>query len=105
MEDSYKANKYLLSASITLLLFAFINIFKTAFPAFSATLNFYPPVGPLLGVYILSIIIYLISLGIFTAVKINSQKSVFWFFVFSAIAFLLLVFPPIFEPIAHLLGQ
>src|SRR3989344_3691374 len=105
MEESYKANKYLVSASLTLLLFAAINIFKTAFSAFSATLNFYPPVGPLLGVYILSIIIYLISLGIFTAVKINSQKSVFWFFVFSAIAFLLLVFPPIFEPIAHLLGQ
>ena len=104
MEDSYKTNKYLVSASITLLLFALINIFKTAFPAFSATLNFYPPVGPLLGVYLLSIIIYLISLGIFTAVKIKNQSFTFWFFVVSTIAFLLLVFPPIFEPIAHLLG-
>jgi len=103
MGESYKANKYLISASITLLLFALINIFKTAFPAFSAMLNFYPPVGPLLGVYILSIILFLLFLGIFSIVKIKNQSFAFWFFVVSTIAFLLLVFPPIFEPIAHLL--
>ena len=103
MEEGYKANKYLISASITLLLFAFINIFKTALPAFSAMLNFFPPVGPLLGVYLLSIIIFLFSLGIFSTVKIKNQSFAFWFFVVSTIAFLLLVFPPIFEPIAHLL--
>lgn len=105
MEISYKANKFLVSASLTLIVFVVLNIFKTAFPSVKAVLNFYPPVGPLLGVYGLSILFFLVFLGIFSVSKIKSQSFAYWFFVISTIFFVIFVFPPVFEPIAHLLGE
>lgn len=102
MEESYKANKYLVSTSITLVLFGILNIGKNVFPAFKAILNFYPPVGPLLGLYLTCIIIFLLLLGLFTIIKVKSQTLALWLFIVGIITFFLLVFPPVYEPIVHI---
>lgn len=97
-------NSVLWAATLALNFFWILNIFKEAFSEVKSFLNFYPPVGPLLGLYIVSGIVFLISFAVVAMIKPRSQKIAFWVYVISAVAFLFMVFPPIFIPIAHLLA-
>jgi hypothetical protein len=85
-------------------LFGILNIGKYVFASFKAVLNFYPAVGPLLGLYVLCIIIYMLLVWLFSAVKIESQKLSLIFFVVGIVIFFFLVFPPVYEPIVHLIA-
>lgn len=109
MEDNKEpnlqsANGYLVSAALALVVFWVLGILKAAFPGIKSLLNFYPPIGPLLGLFTVSLIAFVLFVSIFQVVKIRDQAFAFWFFVISTILFAFMVFPPIFEPIAHALG-
>lgn len=99
-----QANGYLVAAGLTFIVFWKTNILKEAYPSVKSFLEFYPPIGPLLGVFAVSLVAFFIFSALFQAVRIKNQNFSFWFFAISAIIFALMVFPPIFEPIAHALG-
>lgn len=102
-QKAIKANCILLAASVSLYFFAVLNIIKEANSNIKELLNFYPMVGPLLGLFSSSIIIYILSFFVITGVKPSNQKLAFLVFLITAIGFFLLVFPPVYEPIVHLL--
>lgn len=93
----------LTAAGISLLFFALLNIAKEANPAVKSFLNFYPPIGPLLGLFLFSTVTYIIFYYLLSALKPGSQKKAFWILLISSIAFFFLVFPPVFELIVALL--
>ena len=102
------ANNVLISTSLTLTLFWILNILKTANPTAKNFLAFYKPIGPLLGVYIISILSFFLFRIILnstqkTKIKEGRYNQVLLFYIISVLLFALMVFPPIFEPIAHLL--
>lgn len=99
-----KANSYFLSAAISLHFFWISNLLKTAYPGVKEFLDFYKPVGPLLSLFILSILAFIISLLIFRSIRIKSQNFAVKFYMISTILFVLMVFPPVFEPIAEILS-
>lgn len=99
-----KINSYLVSAGISLNVFWISNVFKTANPGVKEFLDFYKPVGPLLGLFILSTLAFVVSLVIFRYFALGSQKFAVRFYIVSVIIFLFMVFPPILEPIAELLS-
>ena len=90
--------------------FWILNVLKEAFVGVKNVLNFYPPVGPLLGLFtagVLSIVGFTIA-AYYTFGKNAStpgfQRHVFWFYVLSAVVFALMVFPPFSEPLVELLS-
>ena len=99
-----QANGYLVAAGLTFMVFWKINILKEAYPSVKSFLEFYKPIGPLLGVFAVSIAAFFIFSALFQLIKVKNQSFAFWFFAVSAIVFALMVFPPIFEPIAHALS-
>jgi len=103
-ENITSANGYLVSAALALVVFWVSGILKAAFPGIKSLLAFYNPIGPLLGLFTISLISFVIFAAIFQAAKIKNQAFAFWFFVVSSILFAVMVFPPIFEPIAHAIG-
>lgn len=105
------ANTVLISGGLTLVVFWVLNILKTASSAVKNFLTFYKPIGPLLGLYIISIISFFIFRVILKNVKIKnpaspagSQNQAFGFYVVSIVLFVFMVFPSIFEPIVHILN-
>ena len=98
-----RANAILWSAGASLTFFWILNIFKEAFDSVKNLLNFYPSVGPLLGLFTFSLAVFVVASIIFNAVRIKSQKASFLVMVISAIVFLLMVFPPFFKPIVEFL--
>lgn len=97
------ANGYLVAIAISFVVFWVLTLLKAAYPALKSTLSFYDPIGPLLGLYTVSTIVFVVFSALFHVVKIKNQVFAFWFFVVSTIIFAIMVFPPIFEPIAHVL--
>ncbi|OGH24168.1 MAG: hypothetical protein A3B47_04880 [Candidatus Levybacteria bacterium RIFCSPLOWO2_01_FULL_39_24] len=93
----------LYSAVSSLTFFWVLNILKGAYPGVKATLNFYPPMGPLLGLFLASILVMGIALFIFRIMRLKNQKSAFLAFCFSIVLFSLMVFPPIFEVVVAFL--
>lgn len=95
-------------ASLSLTFFWIINILKEAYPSFKSFLAFYPAVGPLLGLFIAAVLVFLVAT--FVLVKVNkftakfSESASFWVYVVSVLLFFLMVFPPIFEPIAEIIA-
>ena len=98
------ANGYLVAAGLTFIVFWVTNILKESYPAIKSLLEFYKPIGPLLGVFAVALLSFLIFSALFQLIKVKNQAFAFWFFVISAVFFALMVFPPIFEPIVHALG-
>ncbi len=98
------ANGYLVAAAIAFVSFWVLGILKVAYPGVKSLLSFYDPIGPLLGLYSVSILVFVLFSVIFQFSKIKNQAFAFWFFVVSTILFAIMVFPPIFEPMAHALG-
>ena len=98
------ANGYLVAASLTFTVFWVANILKEAYPSVKEFLEFYKPIGPLLGLFALSLASLVIFSAVFQVVRIKNQNFAVWFFAISALAFAVMVFPPVFEPIVHILG-
>ena len=96
-------NSYLISGGLTLNFFWVLNIFKEAYPNVKDFLTFYKPIGPLLGLFILSSFVFVLFLIVFKFVKIQDQKKVFWFFVLSCLVYFLMVFPAVFEPLVDII--
>lgn len=93
----------LMSVAISLNAFWIINLAKTANESVKDTLDFYSPVGPLLGVFVASLVVLGLAFWVLRAAHVRiSEKFAYRFYVATAILFFLMVFPPIFEPIAEL---
>lgn len=99
-----RANAILWSAALALTFFWVLNLFKESYAGVKSFLNFYPSVGPLLGLFIFSGLLYLIAFFVFSLLKLNSQKAAFWMLLVSSVVFFLMVFPPVYEPIVHILA-
>lgn len=99
----YQANSVLLAASAGLTVFWILNIFKETYPGVKAVLNFYPPVGPLLGLFLVSMAAMAVAYYLILKIKPKNQMVGFFVFSASAIIFALMVFPPIFEPLIKML--
>src|SRR3989338_11031296 len=95
-------NNVLVSGGLTLTVFWILNILKTAFPTVKSFLTFYEPVGPLSGLYVISILFFVLFISLFTSFKIRSQTKAYWIYVVSVVLFVIMVFPPVFEPIVHI---
>jgi hypothetical protein len=95
------ANRVLVAGGLTLTVFSLVNILKTAYPGIENLLTLYEPIGPLLGIYLISTLSFFFFLS---TLKIESQRRAYQLYIISIILFVLLVFPPIFEAIAQLLG-
>lgn len=91
------------ASSLTLTFFWVLNIFKEANKGIENFLNFYPPIGSLLGLFIFSILFLLILLIILRFVRPNNQKTAFWVLILSAILFFCMTFPPVFEIFVNLI--
>lgn len=97
-----QAIKIIWASSLTLTFFWILNILKEGIPGVKNFLNFYPPVGPLLGLFLFSILSLFIFLIIFNSVKPKDQKLAFWVGLISPIIFLVMTFPPIFKMVINL---
>ncbi len=91
-------------ASFSLTFFWVLNILKESFANIKNFLNFYPPIGPLLGLFVFSILIFILSLLILKSAKLENQKKAYFAMLISAILFSLMVFPPVFEVIVGLIA-
>ena len=95
----------LFSAATSLNAFWILNIVKESSPAVKAFLNFYPVTGPLLGLYIASILVFLVSLALIRNVSLTQtgafMKFAGWYFILSVIVFFFGVFPPVYVPIVE----
>lgn len=102
----YLAKPSLLAASASLTVFWMLNIFKESYVPVKNTLNFYKPVGPLLGLFLVGIIVYVAGIYLFKRGldKKLSDKAVFGLYSASAIIFFVMVFPPFFQPIVEVLA-
>ena len=95
----------LFAAATSLNAFWILNIMKEASPAVKAFLGFYPVTGPLLGLYIASILVFLVSLAVLRNVPVTQtgafMKFAGWYFMLSVIVFFFGVFPPVYVPIVE----
>lgn len=104
-QDIFSSNAIVWASSVSLTFFWVLNIFKESFKVVKDFLNFYPPMGPLLGLFIFSTLVFILAYLLFRSLEIKDQKVSFWIMIISSIIFLLMVFPPIFEPIVQFLHQ
>ncbi|OGD88206.1 hypothetical protein A2870_01175 [Candidatus Curtissbacteria bacterium RIFCSPHIGHO2_01_FULL_41_11] len=95
----WKINAIQLAGACSLIFFVILNILKATYPPVSEKLNFYEPVGPLLGLFLASICVYLAAFLLFRQLKIKNTSFATLALIISAIVFFLMVFPPFFEPI------
>jgi len=107
MEDQkiQQLNSKLLAGGLTLNFFWVLNIFKESYAGVKSVLNFYAPIGPLLGLFVLSGIVFFVFYFLFAMIKPKSQKTAFWVYTISIIVFFLMVFPPFFEPLVGIIGR
>jgi len=94
------------SASITL--FWVLVIMKAAFKPVKNFLDFYSPVGPLLGVFVAAILMFVVAKYLIAKYFEENHKGLnkkedraILVYIVSVVLFVFMVFPPIFEPIAH----
>ena len=110
LDKSVATSATLIGAGLSLNLFWILNVLKEAFPPVKEWLTFYAPVGPLLGLFTLSIVGLVTFMVLMYILLKNApdkealEKDSFWVFVVSTIIFFFLVFPPVFEPLVHLLA-
>jgi len=103
MEDKETQSIAMLWAASTALTFFWIlNVAKEASSQVKSFLNFYPPVGPLLGLFSFSILILLISYVLIKSLKPKNQKAAFLALLTSSVLYFFMVFPPVYEIIVDL---
>ena len=99
----------LFSAATSLNAFWLLNVAKEASPAVKEFFNFYPVTGPLLGLYIASIIALVASFAAVRSLHVTRagafMKFSGWYFVLSVIIFFFAVFPPVYEPVVGWLAS
>ncbi|OGH11153.1 MAG: hypothetical protein A2857_04070 [Candidatus Levybacteria bacterium RIFCSPHIGHO2_01_FULL_36_15] len=105
MEDKkiISANTMLLATSASLTFFWILNIFKEGYKEVQNFLNFYPSVGPLLGLFIFSTVVLIVAFVVLEKLKIRNQKFAFKIFIVSVLLFAFMVFPPVFKIIVKLI--
>ncbi|MBI2022106.1 hypothetical protein HYS93_04510 [Candidatus Daviesbacteria bacterium] len=96
-QDLTDSNSVLWATSASLNFFWVLNIFKESFKDVKNFLNFYPPTGPLLGLFTFSIFVFIVVLFGLKLIRIRNQKFSFWAILISSILFLIMVFPPVFK--------
>lgn len=102
-QNIFSSNAMLWATSLSLTFFWILNICKESYLSIKDFLNFYQPVGPLLGLFIFSLLAFTILYLLFRSFQIRDQRISFWVMFISSLLFLLMVFPPIFEPIVDFL--
>lgn len=96
---------YALSASFNA--FWVFTIIKAASKTFKKAITLYDPVGPLSGLFAYSLlvaaVVFVVLLVLLPSkISLRQQKIAYGIYFISIILFFLMVFPPIFEPIAEL---
>ena len=91
------ANGALISVALSLHVFWILNLFKEASPSVKEWLTFYNPVGPLSGLFIVSLVAFVLLLLVLSPLRIKNQQFALWFFIVSTVLFALMVFPPVFK--------
>jgi len=105
-----KSNSVILSAAISLNFFWVLNVFKEAYKSVKNFLNFYPPTGPLLGLFIASLVVFalsVITLPLILSDRLgtkSAQKFAIWLYTVSVVLFFFMVFPPVSEPLVEMLS-
>lgn len=99
-------NSVIFAAATSLNAFWILIVLKGAYPKVSAFMNFHPPTGPLLGLYISSILIFglcfLAGRFLFQN-KDRTLAALNWYFIGSVILYVFITLPVFHEPIIHLL--
>ncbi len=95
-------------ATKALTVFWIVNILKEAYKPVKDVLGFYSPVGPLLGLFLVSLAVFVVVTYVL-AKSTNltqklSEKTTFWAYAGSVALFFVMVFPPVFEPIVNVLA-
>lgn len=99
-------NSVIFAAATSLNVFWILIVLKGAYPKVSAFMNFHPPTGPLLGLYIFSILIFgLCFLAGWFAFQSRDKAwpSLNWYFIGSVILYVFITLPVFHEPVIHLL--
>ena len=99
-------NAALFSAATSLNAFWILIVLKGAYPAISKFMNFYPPIGPLLGLYIFSTLIFVLCFfaGWFAFRDRDKVSTLLYrYFIASVIFYALITLPVFHEPLIHLL--
>ena len=98
-------NAMLLATSFSATIFWIMNIFKVVSPAFKNFLQVYNPAGPLSGLFVYSIVGFVVFwlLWLLFSMRANAKKylkaSIITFYV-TTVLFFFMVWPGIFEAIA-----
>ena len=99
-------NAAIFSAATSLNAFWILIVLKGAYPSVSKFMNFHPPTGPLLGLYIFSILIFVLC---FLAARFvfkgrdRAWASLRWYFIGSVILYVFITLPVFHEPLINLL--
>ena len=99
-------NAALFSAATSLNAFWILIVLKGAYPAVSKFMNFHPPTGPLLGLYISSILIFVLCFLVCRFVFHGTDKAstaFYCYFIWSVIFYAFVTLPVFHEPLIHLL--
>lgn len=77
-----------------------MNVTKEAVPAVKEFFNFYPVTGPLLGLYLASLLVFGAAYAI-CALRMPDtrapERALSWYFYISVVLFFFAVFPPVYE--------
>jgi len=99
-------NSVIFAAATSLNAFWILIVLKGAYPAVSAFMNFYPPIGPLLGLYISSILIFVLCFLVCRFVFHSTDKALtpfYWYFIGSVILYVFITLPVFHGPLIDLL--
>ena len=102
----------LYAGAFSLTLFWITIILKEAYVAVENFLNWYDPVGPLLGVFGVGLLAFFLTGVVFKSLlKKQTADNLTWhekraaaLFMIASVVVLFMTFPPIFEPIVELLS-
>jgi hypothetical protein len=102
----------LYGGALSLTVFWLLVVLKAAYQPLSDFLNWYDPVGPLLGTFGVGLLVFLVGAYAFdTQLKATSaaspgvhEKRAALLFMLSIILVFFMTFPPIFEPIVEILS-
>ena len=99
-------NAALFSAATSLNAFWILIVLKGAYPAISEFMNFHPPTGPLLGLYISAVLIFVLCFlaGWFVFQGRDKARVLLHrYFIGSVIFYVFITLPVFHQPLIHLL--
>lgn len=99
-------NSVIFAAATSLNTFWILIVLKGAYPPVSSFMNFHPPTGPLLGLYIFSILIFILCfLAGWFAFQSRDKVwvSLNWYFMGSVVLYVFITLPVFHDPLIRLL--